>query len=130
MPFFVHGVLCLVKLVNARFLSLRISVKYDSSLISFGASWQVNSFKISANYFLCSYNFHFLKKLVMQLQFRIFSEIFSYAATVFFPELVLHKYSVAGRCWCVLAGVLGLRLVCSELISFRRMNDFQGNSVT
>ena len=43
-PFFVHGVLCLVKPVNARFLSLLNSVKYDSSLISFSAPWQVNSF--------------------------------------------------------------------------------------
>ena len=48
-PFFVHGVLCLVKPVNARFLSLLNSVKYDSSLISFSAPWQVNSFLISAN---------------------------------------------------------------------------------
>ena len=42
--------LCLVKPVNARFLSLLNSVKFDSSLISFSASWQVNSFLISANY--------------------------------------------------------------------------------
>ena len=74
-PFFVHGVLCLVKPVNARFLSLLNSVKYDSSLISFSAPWQVNSFLISANYLfyavtvlfflkkiffcLCSYSFEF-----------------------------------------------------------------------
>ena len=43
-PFFVHGVLCLVKPVNARFLSLLNSVKYDSSLISLSALWPVKSF--------------------------------------------------------------------------------------
>ena len=43
-PFFVHGVLCLVKPVNVRFFSLLNSVKYDSSLISFSAPWQVNGF--------------------------------------------------------------------------------------
>ena len=32
----------------------------------------------------------------MQLQFRNFPELFSYAATVFFPESILHKYSVEG----------------------------------
>ena len=33
----------------------------------------------------------------MQLQFRKFSELFRYAAAVFFlPELILHKYSVEG----------------------------------
>ena len=35
--------------------------------------------------------------LVMQLQFSKFSELFKYAAAVFFfPELILHKYSVEG----------------------------------
>ena len=34
-------------------------------------------------FWLCSYSFKF-------------SELFSYAATVFFPELILHKYSVEG----------------------------------
>ena len=48
-PFSVDGVLCLVKPVNARVLSLLNSVKCDSSLISFSAPWQVNSFLISAN---------------------------------------------------------------------------------
>ena len=33
----------------------------------------------------------------MQLQFWFFSELFIYAATVFFlPELILHKYSLEG----------------------------------
>ena len=32
----------------------------------------------------------------MQLQFQKFPELFSYAATVFFQELILHKYSVDG----------------------------------
>ena len=75
MSFFVHGVLCLVKPVKARFLSLLNSVKYDSSLISFSAPWQVNSFFNICDFFiLCSYSFFFEKKfsLVMQLQFRNF----------------------------------------------------------
>ena len=70
-PFFVDGVLFLVNPVCARDLCLLNSVKYDSSLISFSASWQVNNFLISANYLfyagtvfifvfffcLCSYSF-------------------------------------------------------------------------
>ena len=77
--FFVHGVLCLVKPVNARFLSLQNSVKYDSSLISFSAPWQVNSFIISSNELFYAVTVFLLKKLiefrnfqnylVMQLQF-------------------------------------------------------------
>ena len=43
-PFCVDGVLCLVHPVNDRVFSLVHGVKYDSSLISFSASWQVNSF--------------------------------------------------------------------------------------
>ena len=42
-PFFVDGVLF-------RCFSLLNSVKYDCSLISFSASWPVNSFLLSANY--------------------------------------------------------------------------------
>ena len=42
--FFVNGVHFLVNPVCARDLCLLNSVKYDSSLISFSASWQVNSF--------------------------------------------------------------------------------------
>ena len=47
-PFSVDGVLCLVHPVSDRVISLLHSVKYDSSLISFSSSWQVNSFFISA----------------------------------------------------------------------------------
>ena len=43
-PFLVDVVLCLVHPVNARFLRLLNRAKYDSSLISFSAPWQVNSF--------------------------------------------------------------------------------------
>ena len=65
-------------------LCLLNRVKYDSSLISFSASWPVNSFLISANYLihavtvfnffrivsLCSYSFEFVPNyLVMQVQF-------------------------------------------------------------
>ena len=76
-PFFVDGVLFLVNSVCARDFSLLNSVKYDSSLISFSAFWQVNSlFKICELFLLCSYSFqfcfYFLIFLVMQLQFQIF----------------------------------------------------------
>ena len=43
-PFFVDGVLFLVTPVCARDFCLLIKVKYDCSLISFSASWQVTSF--------------------------------------------------------------------------------------
>ena len=86
-PFFVDGVLFLVNPVCARDVCLLNSVKYDSSLISFSASWQVNSFLISANYLFYAvtvFNYYFLNYLLMQLQFRKISELFSYAVTVFF----------------------------------------------
>ena len=94
--------LCLVKPVNARFFCLLNSVKYDSSLFSFSAPWQVNSFFISANYLFYAvtvFSFFLKKKifLALQFQFRIFQNYFSYAATVFFlPEFILHMYSVEG----------------------------------
>ena len=70
--------LCLVEPVNARFLSLLNSVKYESSLAG-------QQFLISANYLFCAVTvFIFSKFLVMQLQFQNFSELFSYAAKVFF----------------------------------------------
>ena len=69
-------------------------------ILDFSASWPVNSFLISANYLfyaVTAFNLYFLNYLLMQLQFRKFSELFSYAATVFFlPELILHKKSVEG----------------------------------
>ena len=95
-PFFVDEALLLVHSVCARDLSLSDSVKHDSSLISFSASWKVNNVLISANCLFYAVIFSFLFFL-MQLQFRKFSELFSYAATVFpFQELSLHKYSVEG----------------------------------
>ena len=45
-PFFIDGVLFLVNSVCAR--------DFDSSLISFSASWPVNSFSRSANYLFCA----------------------------------------------------------------------------
>ena len=77
-PFSVDGVLCLVKPVNARVLSLLNRVKYDSSFISFSALWQFNSFLISANYFSIQLNF-----FGYAVTGSKFSELFSYAATVF-----------------------------------------------
>ena len=64
-------VLFLVNPVCARDLCLLNSVKYDSSLISFSASWQVNSFLTCANYL-------FYGVTVFQFIF----ELFTYAVTV------------------------------------------------
>ena len=50
---------------------LLISIKYDSSLISFSVPWQVNSFLISANYL-------FYAVTVFNFYFRFFT----YAVTV------------------------------------------------
>ena len=82
--------------VCARDLSLLNSVKYDSSLISFSAPLQVNSFLISANYLFYAVTVFFFF-FGYAVTVSNFSELFSYAATVFFlPELILRKYSVEG----------------------------------
>ena len=66
-------------------LCLLNRVKHDSSLISFSASWPVNSFLISAN---C---------LIHAVSVSKFSELFSCAATFFFlPALILRKFPVEG----------------------------------
>ena len=76
---------CLVHPVNDRAFSLLNSVKYDCSLISFSASWQVDSFEISANYLIYAVTvFNFFELFTYAVTVSIFSEIFSYAATVFF----------------------------------------------
>ena len=54
------------------------TVKYDSSLISFSALWQVNSFLISANYLFYAVTVFFF------LWFLRLCSYSSYAATVFF----------------------------------------------
>ena len=79
-PFFIDGVLFLV---CARDFSLLNSVKYDCSLISFSAFWPVNSYLI---YTVTVFNFILLTYLLMQLQLKKKSELFSYAATVFFSN--------------------------------------------
>ena len=67
-------------------LCLLNRVKHDSSLISFSASWPVNSFLISAN---C---------LIHAVTVSIFSELFGCAATVFFlPELILQSILWKGK---------------------------------
>ena len=47
-----------------------------------------------------SANYLFIPLLFLVFGYAVtvskFSELFSYAATVFFPELILHKYSVEG----------------------------------
>ena len=99
-PFLVDVVLCLVHPVNDRVFSMLNRVKYDCSLISFSASWAVNSFFNFCELFnpwSYSLQFHFLKFVVMQLQFLNLPKLLSYAATDFFvPELILHKNSVEG----------------------------------
>ena len=56
--------------------------------------------------FLCSYSFHFYFEyffLLMQLQFQIFPNYFFMQLQFFFPELILHKFSVEGyvdMCTC------------------------------
>ena len=85
-PFFVGEVICLVTPFNDRFLSLPNSVKYDSSLTSFSASWPVNSFflYLRKNYSIQLQFAVFLCFLGYAVTFSKFSELFSYAATVFF----------------------------------------------
>ena len=86
-PFLFDGVLCLIHPVNDRVFSLLNRVNYSCSLISFSALWLFNSFLISANYLFYAvavFKIFFYFFLVMQLQFPNFSELFNYAATVFF----------------------------------------------
>ena len=88
----------LVNSVCARDLSLLNIVKYDCSVISYTASWQVDSFSIYANYLICAVTVFtvVLNYLLVQFQFQKKSELLSCAATVFYRELILHKYSVEG----------------------------------
>ena len=82
-PFSVDGVLCLVHPVNARFLRLLNSVKYDCSLISFSAFWPVNSFyslRINKSLQLQFAVFF----LVMQLQFQNFQNYSVMQLQIFF----------------------------------------------
>ena len=79
--------LFLVNPVCAGDLCLLTSVKYDSSLISFSASWQVKSFLISANYLFYAvtvFNFLFFELFIYAVTVLNFSEVFSCAATEFF----------------------------------------------
>ena len=78
--------LCLVNSGCARVFSLLNSVTYDCSLIlSVSASWPVNSFKILRLIYSMQLQFSiFVNYLFKQLQFQKISELFCYAATVFF----------------------------------------------
>ena len=81
--------LCLGNPVNDRLFSLLNSVKYDSSLISFSAFWQVNSFfflkkKFCELFILCILSF-----------FHVFW-ILCLCSYIFWPDSILHKYSVEG----------------------------------
>ena len=63
-------------------------VKYDCSLISFSASWLVNSFFITANYLIYAVIvFNFIFFWFCSYSFLIFPNLFSYAATVFFAGI-------------------------------------------
>ena len=74
------------------------TVNYDSSFISFSASWPVNSFFIICELnFLCSYSFHFFIFLInCSYSFKIFRIIQLCSYIFFLLELILHKYSVEG----------------------------------
>ncbi len=65
--------------------------------------------------FLCSYSFHFLNNFFFAYAVTVsnFSELFIYAATVFLPELILHKYSVEGHTLCKESPV-GIHNTCSH----------------
>ena len=66
-------------------LCLLKRVKYDSSLISFSASWPVNSFSISVNDLFYAVTVLFFKNFFgYAVSVSNFSELFSGAATVFF----------------------------------------------
>ena len=69
-------------------------------ILEFSAPWPVNSFLISANLFSMQlqFSFFFLNFFfAYAVTVSKFSELFFYAATVFFlPELILHKNSVEG----------------------------------
>ena len=96
----------LVNSVCARDLSLLNSVKYDSSLISFSAPWQVKSFlnlrfidSMQLQFSVFFFFFEFF--LVMQLQFQNFPNYLVMQLQFFLPELILHQYSVEGLCLLV-----------------------------
>ena len=90
--------ICLVKPVCARFLSLLNSIKYDSSLISVPLG-QLTVFEYLRINFSMQLQFFFFELffLLMQLQFQIFPNyLFMQLQFFFLPELILHKYSVGG----------------------------------
>ena len=64
------------------------SVKYDSTLISFSASWQVNSFfENLRNIYSMQLQFSFFHFLGYAVSVSKFSELFSYAAKAFLPGI-------------------------------------------
>ena len=95
----IHRLIALSSLLN--------SVKYDSSLISFRGPGQVNSFKYLRIINSMQLQFSFFDFFGYAVTVSNFSEIFSYAATVFFSELILHKYSVEGYVRLTRRGNLG-----------------------
>ena len=78
--------ICLVKPVCARFLSLLNSIKYDSSLISVPLG-QLTVFEYLRINFSMQLQFFFLPELfflLMQLQFQIFRIIYLCSYSFFF----------------------------------------------
>ena len=76
-------------------------VKYDSSLISFSASWQANIFfqkKFFELFNPCSYSFHFFDLFTDAVTVSIFPNYLIMCSYSFFlPELILHKSSVTSQ---------------------------------
>ena len=79
--------ICLVKPVCARFLSLLNSIKYDSSLISVPLG-QLTVFEYLRINFSIQLQFFFLNYFfAYAVTVSNFSELFIYAATVFFSGI-------------------------------------------
>ena len=63
-------------------------------------------------FILCSFSFHFLIFFVEQLQFQIFFQNYLVLQLqFFFPELILHKFSVEGYCIDSKKSLLSIRTI-------------------
>ena len=93
-------------------------------ILDVSAPWQVNSFfNICELIFLCTYSFFFFKKIFSDYAVTVskFSELFSSAATVFLPELILHKYS-CGRVQVDVSDVRLLRFSTRLVLAMNSMD--------
>ena len=87
-------VLCLVNPVIDRLLSLLNRVKYDVSLTSVSASWEVNSFSISENYLIYAVT-------VFTLIFFLNFVVRSYSLKIFHNYLVMQLQFFCRNLFCV-----------------------------